>query len=171
MAIVADSLARAGASIRWVPSPQLPADGLSKAELFKTNGVLEQLIETGHFTLVQEQATIETAVGTTTSQNPNRICCRQARNESSRPEKEAVDDLPEDSADAMVSVESARKTCPLRLELCRMAGGSRGRWRYTIGARWKAILPRRSGPTRSGDHCSTGGRRRSDSALVNQRVQ
>ena len=38
------------------------------------------------------------------------------RNESSRPEKEAADDSLEDSADAMVAVECARKAGPLTPE-------------------------------------------------------
>ena len=41
MAIVADPLATAGGSIRWVPRPQISADGLTKAESAKANGALE----------------------------------------------------------------------------------------------------------------------------------
>ena len=48
MAIVADSLARIGPTIRWIPHPQTPADGLSKAELTKTNGALEDAVGKDH---------------------------------------------------------------------------------------------------------------------------
>ena len=57
--IVADSLVKAAVSIRWVPHPQMSADGLAKAELAKTTGTLEHSIKTGHFTLVQEQKTMK----------------------------------------------------------------------------------------------------------------
>ena len=37
MAIVADTLAKAAASVRWVSHAQMPADGPTKAQLAKTN--------------------------------------------------------------------------------------------------------------------------------------
>ena len=47
MSNVADSLAKAGASVRGVPHLQMPTDGLTKALLAKTKVALEHLIKTG----------------------------------------------------------------------------------------------------------------------------
>ena len=63
MAIVADSLAEAGAFVRWVPHPQMPAVGLTKREV-KTSGALEHWTKTGHFTPVQERSSAQTPIPT-----------------------------------------------------------------------------------------------------------
>ena len=92
MAIVADSLPNAGASIRLVPRPEMPADALTKPELAKTNGRLEHLIKTGHFTLVLLQATMKQRSEQPRPKLRSRSAAEQTRNETSRPQKEAADD-------------------------------------------------------------------------------
>ena len=42
--------------LRWVPRPQMPADGLTNAKLATTNGALEFVIKTGRLTPQQKQA-------------------------------------------------------------------------------------------------------------------
>ena len=107
-----------GASSRWrswpTPWPRLapPSDG---CRILRRRAHQRQVVQDQRVSGALDQdvslhsgagtGNVEAAVGTT---------CRL--------EKEAADDSPEDSADAMVAVECARQTCPLTLEEQRMAG-------------------------------------------------
>ena len=69
--------------LRWVPRPQMPADGLTNAELATTNGALEYVIKTGRLTPQQKQAKMKQR-----SEQPHlklslRSAAEQTRNESS----------------------------------------------------------------------------------------
>ena len=126
-------------------------------------------IKTGRLTPQQKQAKMKQR-----SEQPHlklspRSAAEQTRNESSQREKDAADDSLEDSADAMVAVERARKTGSLTPEERRMARGSRDRWRHAIEQGGGQFFQDETGSMRSWDHRSTSRRRRSDSTLLNQR--
>ena len=66
----------------------MPADGVAKAELAKTNGPLECLTKTVLFTLVQEQTYVDQLAGDAQFKRRSRTAPEQIRNRTSESQEE-----------------------------------------------------------------------------------
>ena len=54
LSIILESLQKAKSVVRWAPHPRMVADGLTKADITRTNGALEELLRTSKLTLWDE---------------------------------------------------------------------------------------------------------------------
>ena len=87
--------------------PQMPADGLTKAELVKTHDALEHLIKISHFTLVLEQAVMQQMAEIKLQ---SRAAAHQTRRETTQSPSEATDNLLQSApGKALVTVSCATK--------------------------------------------------------------
>ncbi|CAK8995053.1 Retrovirus-related Pol polyprotein from transposon TNT 1-94 [Includes: Protease, partial [Durusdinium trenchii] len=55
LSIILEALQKARSVIRWAPHPRMVADGLTKADITRTNGALEELLRTSRLTLWDEK--------------------------------------------------------------------------------------------------------------------
>ena len=51
LAIILNSIRKAGTTVRWAPHPRMVADVLTKDDLSKSNGALEEVLKTGRLAL------------------------------------------------------------------------------------------------------------------------
>jgi hypothetical protein len=56
LAVIVDSVQKAGSEIRWTPHQRMPVDMLTKADFAKTNGALLHLLRTGQLRIDKEDA-------------------------------------------------------------------------------------------------------------------
>ena len=63
LCIIRDSLRKAGCRVRWVPHWAMVSDGLTKADVAKSNAALEQMLRTGRFRLLCEKEEMVTRAG------------------------------------------------------------------------------------------------------------
>ena len=55
IAIIIESMQRSSSILRWSPHPRMIADSLTKDDISKTNGALEELLRTGTLALWDEE--------------------------------------------------------------------------------------------------------------------
>ena len=96
MAIVADSLPNAGASIRLVPRPEMPAGRTHQTRFGQDQRAAGAHDQDGSLHLGAPASNDETAVGKTTSQTPITIRCRADSQRDLSTTKKAADDSLED---------------------------------------------------------------------------
>jgi hypothetical protein len=56
LAVIVDSVQKAGSEIRWTPHQRMPVDMLTKVDFSKTNGTLLHLLKTGQLRIDKEDA-------------------------------------------------------------------------------------------------------------------
>ncbi len=56
LAIISESMAQSKSVLRWTPHPKMIADTLTKDDISKTNGALEEVLKTGRLSLWEESA-------------------------------------------------------------------------------------------------------------------
>ncbi len=59
LAIITETMNRSQASLRWTPHPRMIADALTKDDLARSNGALEELLRTGLLSLWNEDSELE----------------------------------------------------------------------------------------------------------------
>ena len=59
LSIILEALLKAKSVIRWAPHPRMVADGLTKADITRTNGALEELLRTSRLTLWDEKQELD----------------------------------------------------------------------------------------------------------------
>lgn len=59
LAIIAESMRDSQSTLRWTPHPRMVADTLTKDDLSKSNGALEELLRTGLLSLWDEQSELD----------------------------------------------------------------------------------------------------------------
>jgi len=55
LAIIVESMRKSSCTLRWTPHPRMPADVLTKDDLGKSNGALEEILRTSRFGLWSEE--------------------------------------------------------------------------------------------------------------------
>ncbi len=55
LAIIVESMRKSSSTLRWSPHPPMPADVLTKDDLGKSNGALEEILRTSRFGLWPEE--------------------------------------------------------------------------------------------------------------------
>ncbi len=59
LAIIVESMRKSGGSLRWTPHPRMPADVLTKDDLSKSNGALEEILRTSRLGLASEDEELQ----------------------------------------------------------------------------------------------------------------
>lgn len=82
IAIILEAMQKASSALRWTPHPKMVADGLTKDDITKTNGALEELLRTSKFRLWEESSELACRKSNPANKSRSKRASSRIRNES-----------------------------------------------------------------------------------------
>ena len=82
LAIILEAMQKASSALRWTPHPKMVADGLTKDDISRTNGALEELLKSSKFRLWEESKELESRKSNPANKSRSKRASFKIRNES-----------------------------------------------------------------------------------------